>query len=262
MHISVALLGFGSFGRFAAMHLAAHAEVRVHDVVDRSAEVAALNAELSTRQVAPIAWCSLAEACRAEVLVFAVPVQAMEGLLTQVSPRLRERATPPLVLDVASVKLRPIALLTGALPPGTPIIGTHPCFGPQSAKHGLADQPIALCNATATAETYGCVRQFLSQTLGLRVIETTPDEHDRQMAYVQGLTHLITRAVGEMALPETPLATAAYQRFLAMRDNLKFDSWDLFITIARENPYAAAVRLAFQNKIEEIERRLDEDASR
>jgi len=232
--------------------------VRVHDIADRAADVATLNAELVARGVATITWSSLAEACRADVLIFAVPVQAMEGLLAQVVPLLRERAAPPLVLDVASVKLKPLALFHAALPPGTPIIGTHPCFGPQSAKHGLDAQPIALCNATAPAAVYAQTKDFLAGTLGLHVIETTPDAHDQQMAYVQGLTHLITRVIGEMALPDTPLATAAYQRFLAMRDNLKFDSWELFVTIARENPYAAAVRLAFQNKLDEISRRVSE----
>lgn len=213
-------------------------------------------------RAAGVKWAALEEAAQAEILVLAVPVQAMEALLAELVPIVtgpgRLQQTPPLVLDVASVKLKPIAMLREAFGPGTPIIGTHPCFGPQSGKDGIAGQPIALCNATASAVQYGCVRAFLADTLGLSVIEATPDEHDQQMAYVQGLTHLITRAIGEMELPQTPLATAAYQRFLAMRDNLKHDSWDLFVTIARENPYAAAVRLAFQDKLADIDRRVSE----
>lgn len=222
--------------------------MRVYDRLDRS----------EAARAAGVNWTSLAEAAQADILVLAVPVQAMEALLAELVPLVRARQAPPLVLDVASVKLKPIAMLREAFGPGTPIIGTHPCFGPQSGKDGIAGQPIALCNATASAEQYGCVRAFLADTLGLSVIEATPDEHDQQMAYVQGLTHLITRAIGEMELPQTPLATAAYQRFLAMRDNLKHDSWDLFVTIARENPYAAAVRLAFQDKLADIDRRVSE----
>ncbi|MFN9976392.1 MAG: prephenate dehydrogenase dimerization domain-containing protein, partial [Phycisphaerae bacterium] len=97
---------------------------------------------------------------------------------------------------------------------------------------------------------------FLADTLRLRVIDISPDEHDRQMAYVQGLTHLISRAVGEMKLPDTPLATAAYERFLAMRTNLRADSWDLFVTIECENPYAKAVRDELRQTLDAIERRL------
>lgn len=200
---------------------------------------------------------SLAEAAKADAIVLAVPVQDMEALLVELAGLLRGRAgEPPLVLDVASVKLRPIELMTRLLPASTPIIGTHPLFGPESGKHGIENLPLAFCPVRADAELVTRVRAFLADTLRLRVIDIGPDEHDRQMAYVQGLTHLISRAVGEMRLPETPLATAAYERFLAMRSNLRADSWDLFLTIERENPYAKAVRDDLRRTLEEIERRL------
>lgn len=241
---TLSILGLGAFGQFAAKHLAPHFSLLAFDREDRSAAARDVGAR----------WATLADAARADILVLAVPVQTLGSLLTDLSPLLAARPTPPLVLDVASVKLKPLALLQAALP-GTPIVGLHPCFGPQSGKDGISNLPIALCNATAPAATLACVREFLAATLQLRVIEITPDEHDRQMAYVQGLTHLITRAIGELDLPDTPLATAAYQRFLSMRDNLRFDSWDLFLTIARENPYAAEVRHLFQAKLSDLDQR-------
>lgn len=168
------------------------------------------------------------------------------------------RFKPALVIDVASVKVRPIQLMRDLLPPETEIIGTHPLFGPQSGKDGIAGLPIAFCPVRASAERIECVRKFLAETLALQVFEISPEEHDRQMAYVQGLTHLISRAVGEMELPRTELATAAYRRFLDMRSNLANDSWDLFVTIERENPFAPEVRKMLRAKLEELERRLDE----
>lgn len=241
----VSILGFGAFGRFMAKHLTPHSAVSVFDRVVDAAMVEGV------RRV------SLAEAAAADAIVLAVPVQHMEALLTELARHLARRGSDlPLVMDVASVKLRPIELMTRILPAGTPIIATHPLFGPESGRHGIENLPLAFCPVRTDAELVARVRSFLAETLRLRVIDIAPDEHDRQMAYVQGLTHLISRAVGEMHLPETPLATAAYERFLAMRSNLRADSWELFVTIERENPYAQAVRDELRRTLEEIERRL------
>jgi prephenate dehydrogenase len=246
----VSILGFGAFGRFMAKHLEPHVAVSVSDR-ESMLEVG----EGVTRV-------SLAEAAAADAIVLAVPVQHMESLLRDLAPHLEERLAaregePPLVLDVASVKLKPVELMTRLLPASVPIIATHPLFGPESGKHGIENLALAFCPVRAGPELVTRVRSFLADTLRLRVIDISPDAHDRQMAYVQGLAHLISRAVGEMKLPETPLATAAYERFLAMRSNLRADSWELFVTIERENPYAKAVRDELRRTLDEIERRLD-----
>lgn len=252
MKLAFSVLGFGAFGQFMAKHLAAHARVLAFDGEDRTDRAKTLGVRFVT----------LAEAANADVLVLAVPVQHLETLTRELRPlldaRLARGGTAPLIIDVASVKVRPAQIMLQHLPAGVPLIGTHPLFGPQSGKDGIAGLPIALCPVRASDEQVACVRSFLADTLKLRVIDTTPDEHDRQMAYVQGLTHLVSRAIGEMPLPTTPMATAAYERFLAMRENLQFDSWELFVTIQRENPHAADVRGAFAAKIAEIERRLRE----
>lgn len=246
----VSILGFGAFGRFMAKHLTPHVAVSAFD------------REPKAQDVDGVRHVSLAEAATADAIVLAVPVQHMESLLLELAPYLNSRVASragesPLVVDVASVKLRPVELMTRLLPPIVPIIATHPLFGPESGKHGIENLPLAFCPIRAEPELVTRVRSFLADTLRLRLIDITPDEHDRQMAYVQGLTHLISRAVGEMRLPETPLATAAYERFLAMRSNLRSDSWDLFVTIERENRYAKAVRDELRRTLDAIERRLD-----
>lgn len=231
-----------------ATHLRDHAEVWAHD----RAAIGDFDG------VVPV---DLDRAAQADVIVLAVPVQSFDGVLEGLRPHLEERARAgrglPLVVDVASVKVRAVERMVRGLPDAASIIATHPLFGPESGRDGIAGLPIAYCPVRASEERVASLRGFLAETLRLRVIETTPDEHDRQMAYVQGLTHLISRAVGEMELPQTPMATAAYRRFLDMRANLAKDSWDLFVTIERENPYAAAVRRELRATLESLEARLD-----
>jgi prephenate dehydrogenase len=247
---SLSIFGFGAFGQFMARHLSAHFDLSACDPKDHAALATGLGAR----------WATLAEAAKSEVLILALPVQNFAPLLRELGPHLRARSPAPLVLDVASVKLKPIESMMRLLPPETSIIGTHPLFGPQSGKNGVAGLPIALCRARASEEQFACVRRFLGETLGLKVLEVSPEAHDRQMAYVQGLTHLLSRALGELSLPETPLATGAYQRLLEMRSNLANDSWELFLTIERENPFAADARRLLAAKLAELEARLTESA--
>lgn len=244
--MNLSVLGFGAFGRFMASHVRSHFEVRACDVIDCSASAN----ETSVQAV------SLDDAARADVLVLAVPVQRMEQLLRELAPLLAGRST--LVIDVASVKVKPIALMRDLLPPETEIIGTHPLFGPQSGKNGIEGLPITFCPVRASEERIACVRDFLASTLKLRVLDVSPEEHDRQMAYVQGLTHLVARAAAALELPQTDLATVAYRRFAEMSESLAGDSWELFKTIENENPFAAEVRRRFAENIAEIERRLPE----
>lgn len=237
------LLGFGSFGRFAAAHLKMHFGVVVHDARD----IASQAAEVGVPAV------PLATAAAAPIVVVAVPVQNQEDLLTAMVPHLRPDA---LILDVSSVKLKPIEMMQRLLPASVRIVGTHPLFGPQSGKDGIAGLPIALCPARADNATIACVREFLGMTLRLKVIQTTPDQHDKQMAYVQALTHFVSRAVGGMDLPKTEMATRAYRRLLEMKADLEQDSMELFFTIERLNPYAPSVREELMRRMEELVREI------
>lgn len=241
---SISIIGFGAFGRFMASHLSTHFTLSMHDVVDLASESKTLGVQAVT----------LADSAQADIIVLAVPVQRLEPLLKQLAPLLAKRNT--LVLDVASVKVKPIALMRDLLPPETEIIGTHPLFGPQSGKNGIEGLPIALCPVRASKERIACVRSFLADTLKLKVLDVTPEEHDRQMAYVQGLTHLVSRAAAALELPRTELATLAYRRFAEMSESLAGDSWELFRTIENENPFAAEVRRQFAAQIAELESRL------
>lgn len=241
---NLGLIGFGNFGRFLAAHLRPHFDVLV-------ADARAIDPDEASR--AGVCAVKANVAAAQPLVVLAVPVQHLEALLAQIAPHV---APDALVLDVSSVKMRPVELMSRALPGGTRIVGTHPLFGPQSGAGGITGLPVALCPARADETSIACVRHFLSRTLGLRVIETSPEEHDSQMAHVQGLTHLISRALAELNVPDSPLATVAYQRLIAMRSNLQHDSADLFMTIERENPFAAGVRRAFLDKLIELERRI------
>jgi prephenate dehydrogenase len=156
------------------------------------------------------------------------------------------------VVDVASVKVKPLAMMAALLPAGADWLGTHPMFGPQSGREGIAGLRVALC-APDRARRARLVRWFLSRRLRLEVLPMTAERHDHEIAYIQGLTHWVAKALREIELPDPRLATTAYHHLLAIEEILRHDSDALFLTIQKENPFVAAARAELMSKLLEIE---------
>ena len=235
------LLGAGAFGALAARELRAHAEVLVRDP-----RLGGASAPLEA-------------AGDADAVVLCVPVQSIERACEELSPHL---CGGVLVCDVASVKTLPMRWMHERLPAGVRILGLHPLFGPQTAVEAgtIAGQRVALCapeqgDRVPEPAATDRVRALLSPRLGLRLIETTADEHDRQMAMVQVLTHLVGHAAREMDLPELPLATVAYTRLLQMKRNTEGDTPELFEAIQRLNSHASDARERFEGAVHDVLRR-------
>ncbi|MBI5226529.1 prephenate dehydrogenase [Candidatus Micrarchaeota archaeon] len=239
---TVGIIGFGNFGQFAASHLKEHLDVSVSDAHDVS---------IAAKKIG-VKAVSLEQAASCDIVILAVPVQQMETILSQIKPHVKPDA---IVIDVASVKQRPAALMEAILPKSVQLIGTHPLFGPQSGKDGLKGLQIALCPIRADANTVVKTRAFLSE-LGLEVIDMTPSKHDQWMARTQAVAHLVGRAAKEMDLPAAPFKLATYDALLALRNLVKDDSDALFETIQNENPDAASQREKLERKMLEIESRL------
>jgi prephenate dehydrogenase len=173
-------------------------------------------------------------------VVLALPVGRMEEIVAAMAPHLRPGS---LALDVGSVKLVPAGIMRRGLPEYVDIAATHPLFGPESARDGIAGLKIALCPIRGRR----CFRlaAFLRKQLGLKVIMTTPEHHDRDAATVQGLTHLIARVLVQMGPLPTRMTTRSFDLLTAAVDMVRHDAPEVFEAIERANPYASDVRRRF-----------------
>lgn len=239
---NVGLLGVGAFGALAAPYLAKHFDVTLYDPAQ---ELASLSSAIGARVG------TFEEAVSCDVVILAVPIQKLEAVAREAAPYLVPGA---LVIDVVSVKVKPRDILQNSLPAHVDIVGTHPLFGPQSGKNGIAGLSIAVCNVRG--ERNGDVADFCAEKLGLKVVMATAEEHDRQMAYVQGLTHLLAKIVVSLNLPEFPLTTKTYTYLQSMVDMVRYDSDELFRAIERENPFASEAKSAFFAAARNLEDRL------
>lgn len=226
---SLGLIGFGQFGELAARHLAPCFEVLVCDREDVKERVEALGARFG----------GLQEAASRDIVIIAVPVAAMREVLGQIAPHLKPGA---LVIDVGSVKVLPSQWMVELLPGHVDIVATHPLFGPQSARNGLPGLRLVVCPIRGGREAEVVDR---ARKAGLIVSVTTPEEHDREMAYVQALTHLIGRSLAGIRIPDEDLKTRSYQHLLDLCALIRDDSFELFTAIQTLNPYAAEVAGAF-----------------
>jgi prephenate dehydrogenase len=235
------IIGFGQFGQFMAQHLAAFFEVSVCDKNDLSAEATAIG----------VNWGDFESVAAKSIVVFATPLLRFEEVLKRAVPHLKPNA---LCLDVCSVKIKPIQLMCDILPQNVEIIGTHPLFGPQSGRGGIEGMRIALCAVRTTK--LDKIKAFLTDGLKLRVFEKSPEAHDQEMAHVQALTHFVARALDELHIEGSELATVSYDEIMRAARLVSEDSWELFQTIQQDNPFAERKRKSFVEKLIEIENRI------
>jgi len=241
----VGLIGFGAFGRLTARHLSAWFEVIAHDPAAPpgigDGEGVAILADLATAAACP-------------TVILAVPVEAMEATLEAIRPYL---APDALVIDVGSVKVKPARAMEALLPPGVRIVGTHPLFGPQSGKDGVAGLRIAVCEVRGTKDARR-VAAFCRLALELKVFSVSAEDHDREAAVAQGLTHLIARVLLRMEPMPPRITTSSFERLMQAVDMVRYDSPAVFRAIERDNPFAAEVRERFFALADEARRQLDE----
>jgi prephenate dehydrogenase len=229
---SLGLIGFGAFGRLIARHLSSQSggrfEILAHDPA-------------ATDDMGLVSLTDLATAAACPIVILAVPVEAMQATVAAIAPHVLSDAV---VIDVGSVKVLPARLMAEGLPGGVRIVGCHPLFGPQSGKDGIEGLRIAVCpiNDDPIARR---VAAFCRAVLGLKVFLVSPEDHDREAAVVQGLTHLIARVLLAMEPLPTRMTTASFERIMQAVEMVRHDSPTVFRAIERDNPFAAEVRQRF-----------------
>ena len=123
----------------------------------------------------------LAGSC--DVVVVSVPIGKTVGIIEAIGPLLHQES---LLMDLTSLKEDPVKAMLGAT--RAEVVGCHPLFGPDVAS--IRDNNIILCPARGDAWLSFLKELFVA--CGARVTMSSPEEHDRMMSLIQGLTHFNT----------------------------------------------------------------------
>ncbi|MBT4539944.1 prephenate dehydrogenase/arogenate dehydrogenase family protein [Candidatus Woesearchaeota archaeon] len=238
----IGIIGFGRFGKLLVKNLAVDFDIFVFDINHDKESVIASGGKLL----------SLEEVCKSDIIIPAVPISEFENIIKQISPLLKKGA---IVMDVCSVKEFPVEIMKQHLPENIDIIATHPMFGPDSAADSIKDKKIVVCKVRVNDMRFKTIINLFRHK-GLIVIETTPEEHDKQIAMTQVLTHFIGHALIDMGAEAHEIDTEGYKRLLHILGVVCNDTYQLFEDINHQNKYSDEVRKKLISSLKNIDDKL------
>lgn len=245
--MKVGIIGFGRLGKLITKYIAQDADVVVFEKFptdSTESDIKSLGAAVGT----------LEEACDCPVVIPFVPISEFENTIKEMIPHLKEGT---LVADVCSVKKHPIEVMEKNLPEGVQILGTHPMFGPDSAKDSLFGCKIVVCNVRMEDKLYADIVNYLNNH-GLKVIEASADKHDEEISHSLLLTHFIGRTLMDLGTEKLAIDTKGYRRLMKILQTVENDSWQLFVDMNKYNPYSEETRKEFLESLNRVNKRITE----
>lgn len=236
----ISIYGLGRFGQFWAEQLMAWGIPRGHKFLGYSRS--------ASREV-PEGMIRVNEEglVDSDVVVLCTAISSLDEVLPRIAPYIKPGT---LVMDTCSVKVAPTESMKKYLPEEAELMGTHPMFGPDSGKNGIAGLPLVFSPVRCKEETIDDWDRIFNE-MELQVIKMTPAEHDKEAAYTQGVTHFIGRVLNEMGLKGSSIATLGYRELLKIVEQTCNDPFQLFLDLQNYNPYTHQMRLELQKALED-----------
>jgi prephenate dehydrogenase len=237
---TIAVIGYGRFGQLLVEILLGSTQIKI--IVISSKKINLVNKNL--KQV------SIDDIKNADIIIPCVPISKFESVIKRISPLIKNGAT---VMDICSVKTEPVKIMKKHLPSSIQIIATHPMFGPDSydMKKNVKDLRLVLWNIRAKEENYLQIKDFLIN-LGMRIIELSPQDHDKFLALSLGYSYLIGKIGQRMNIKKTPIDTYDFQLLLEHEAIIEKDSEQLFFDMQSQNPFTKNMLTKFNKTLNQI----------
>ncbi|MBM4018588.1 MAG: prephenate dehydrogenase [Planctomycetes bacterium] len=140
-----------------------------------------------------------------DLVVLATPVGLFPEILSRIAPALAPGAV---VIDVGSTKVRVVADMEERVPEGCSCVGCHPIAGSEHRGVAFARADLlrgAVCVVTPTRRSPPDALRRVVETwegVGMTVRTLSPQEHDRLLAEVSHLPHVVAAALVRAASAE------------------------------------------------------------
>ena len=194
----------------------------------------------------------LARSCN--VILLSLPIQTAITMCKKIGPLL---SPDQLLMDVCSLKTPILEAMLHDSP--SQVMGVHPLFGPFTETIG--GQNIIVCSGREGRLVQWMIALF--KNYGAAVTFMEPQKHDRYMAIVQGLTHMITvsfaRALEMLSVdPEESLlvATPVFRANMDLTARLFAQDLELYRTLMASNPHVEPVLEAYSAALNESRTKL------
>mmetsp|Transcript_12577 Transcript_12577/g.23682 ORF Transcript_12577/g.23682 Transcript_12577/m.23682 type:complete len:415 (+) Transcript_12577:25-1269(+) len=259
--LKIGIVGFGTFGQFLARRMVSQGhQVMATSRSDKYNEIA--------KELGVEYYQSVDDFCEEhpEVVVLCTSILSTESVVSKF-PFLRLKRDT-LMVDVLSVKEFPKRLLLRTVPEEFDILCTHPMFGPDSGKGSWENLPLMYdqvrinerkgSKGTIKKKNKSRCENFLSifEREGCRMIPMTCEEHDRQAASTQFITHTVGRMLGDMMLESTQINTKGYESLLTLIENTCNDSFELYYGLFMYNQNATETLEAMERSFDRTKKKL------
>ena len=141
----------------------------------------------------------------ADIVILATPVSIITGMLSMIGPSLKRNC---IVTDVGSTKVPIIEAARRHLPASVFFVGSHPLAGSekkgvQNASAGLFENTICIMTPAEDTNRIATERvKRLWTKLGANTKFISPEEHDKILAYISHLPHILAYALMETIPPD------------------------------------------------------------
>jgi len=234
--LSYSVIGYGRFGKLWVDILSEYGSVLVYEN----------NTEVFPDEKKNIRFVNLKTALKQDVIFLCIPISSMQSFIKENSAHFGKHST---VIDMASVKSMPIEWMDIEIP-GIKHLGVHPLFGPDSYapnRHNL----IIITPSEQYPELAGIWSEiFASWRFFTKVI--TPAEHDKSIAYSQGVTHFVGNVLKRMDLPHTNTPTKGYNMLRDVELFCNNDTPQLFRDMLLYNPQSVNMFKEFLQATHEV----------
>jgi prephenate dehydrogenase len=187
---------------------------------------------------------------QSSLVMVSVPIRNTVSVIRKIAPLLSK---DQVICDLTSLKTGPVAAM---LESAASVIGLHPMFGPSIPS--LRGQTIIATPARCSPGTAASLLSIFERE-GAKITFSTPEEHDRIMAVVQGLTHVVTltvagtmRRLGTTPADTEPFMSPVYQIEMGLVGRLLSQDPDLYGDILTENPNIPRVLAACSEAMAEL----------
>lgn len=187
-----------------------------------------------------------------DVVLFAAPLHLTVSIISDLVPLLRP---DQLAMDLTSLKVGPVREM---LRSKASVVGLHPMFGGRVSS--LEGQTLVACPVRIDSSDWAYLRELFLQA-GIRVKESSPEEHDRMMSVIQVLFHMLTMLSGRVLrdlgvdIGDTLEYTSpSYRLEINILGRMFAQNGALYSAITQMNPYTPEILHHLKNGLESYEK--------
>lgn len=230
----VTIIGVGLIGGSVGLAIKKHRLAR--EVVGISRQPSSLQQALKVGAIDRSAQDVKKAVEGADLVILGTPVKTTIELFAEIGPSLRHGC---IVTDVGSTKTEVVEAALKILPPHSYFVGAHPMAGSEKKGAAFASAQLfekTLCIITPAEKTHPKAVdkvKRLWEKLGASIKILSPSDHDKILAYVSHVPHLLAYALMEI-IPEESISFASQ----GLKDTTRIAASDpeMWSHICKTNP--------------------------